>query len=344
MERASRRVELSPAKSLCIASSSAIADFIGIEDAVTFVGGHSTNETTIGHLLGPGDLILHDALAHNSIIQGALLSGARRRGFAHHDFQECDQFLQEHRHEYRRVLIVVEGVYSMDGDYPELPKFVEVKKRHGALLMVDEAHSMGTMGAHGRGISEQFELDPRDVDIWMGTLSKSFGSCGGYIGGSRELVEYLKYTAPGFVYSVGLSPPNAAAALAALHLREGEPERVAQLSENSALFLRLAEEAGLDTGHSMGTPVVPIIVGNSRDALLLSRRLFERGINVQPILYPAVEESAVRLRFFITCLHSEQQIRDTVAATAEELASIREERTAAMTTPPLRREAAQAAS
>ncbi|MCG8448463.1 MAG: aminotransferase class I/II-fold pyridoxal phosphate-dependent enzyme [Pirellulales bacterium] len=300
----------------------AIADFIGTEEAIVFVGGHSTNETVIGHLFGSGDLILHDSLCHNSILQGAMLSGARRRPFPHNDWQECNRILNEVRHEYRRVLIVIEGVYSMDGDYADLPKFVDIKQRHKAYLMVDEAHSIGTMGLHGRGMSEHFDVNPRDVDIWMGTLSKSFGSCGGYIAGSRPLVEYLKYTAPGFVYSVGLSPSNAAAALAAITLLQEEPDRVAKLSENSRLFLRLAKNAGLNTGLSKNTPVVPVITGNSENALRLSHALFGRGINVQPILYPAVEESAARLRFFITSSHTEQQIRTTIAAVAEELAVI----------------------
>ncbi|MDZ4658744.1 MAG: aminotransferase class I/II-fold pyridoxal phosphate-dependent enzyme [Bythopirellula sp.] len=307
-------------KTIHVELERAIADFIGAEDSIVFVGGHSTNETTIGHLFGAGDMILHDALSHNSILQGAMLSGARRRPFPHNDWQACDQLLSELRHEYRKVLVVVEGVYSMDGDYPDIPKFVDIKKRHKTFLMVDEAHSMGTMGLHGRGMSEYFDIDPRDVDLWMGTLSKAFGSCGGYIAGAKELVEYLKYTAPGFVYSVGLSPPNAAAALAALNLLQEEPERVSQLAHNSRLFLKLAKEAKLNTGMSNNTPVVPIITGNSEYALRLSHALFERGINVQPILYPAVEESAARLRFFITSLHTEEQIRTTVAALSEELA------------------------
>jgi 8-amino-7-oxononanoate synthase len=297
----------------------AIADFIGAESAIVFVGGHATNETVIGHLFGPGDLIVHDALSHNSILQGAMLSGARRRPFPHNDWRTLEKILSDIRYEYRRVLIVVEGVYSMDGDYPDLPQFVEIKKRYKAYMMVDEAHSMGTMGLHGRGMSEHFGINPRDVDLWMGTLSKSLGSCGGYIAASREIVEYLKYTAPGFVYSVGLSPPNAAAALAALRLLQEEPERVARLAENSRLFLRLAKDAGLNTGTSNNTPVVPVITGNSAHALRLSHQLRQRGINVQPILYPAVEERAARLRFFITSTHTPEQIRHTVRAVAEEL-------------------------
>ena len=299
-----------------------LASFIGTEDAICLVGGHATNETTIGHLLGPGDLIIHDALAHNSIVQGAMLSGARRRPFPHNDADALDQLLTEIRRDYRRVLIVIEGVYSMDGDYPDLPRFIDVKQRHKALLMIDEAHSMGTMGPHGRGIGEHFDVDPRSVDIWMGTLSKSFGSCGGYIAGNRELIEYLKYTAPGFVYSVGMPPSNAAAALAALRLIEEDPERVARVQDRARTFLRLAKCRGLNTGMSNNTPVIPVIVGNSLHALQLARRLFERGINVQPILYPAVEEHAARLRFFVTACHTEAQIADTVEAVAEELARI----------------------
>lgn len=300
----------------------AIADFIGTESSIVFVGGHSTNETVIGHLFGAGDLILHDGLSHNSILQGAMLSGARRRPFRHNDWQECNRILEEVRHEYRRVLIVAEGVYSMDGDYCDLPRFIDIKQRHKAYLMIDEAHSIGTMGLHGRGMAEHYDVNPREVDIWMGTLSKSFGSCGGYIAGSSALIEYLKYTAPGFVYSVGLSPPNAAAALASINLLQEEPERVAQLAENSRLFLRLAKREGLNTGTSNNTAVVPVITGNSEYALKLSQALFQRGINVQPILYPAVEESAARLRFFITSTHTEAQIRETVAAVAEALAHI----------------------
>lgn len=296
-----------------------LAQFLGAEAAVVFVGGHATNETVIGHLFKPGDLILHDELSHNSIMQGAILSGARRRPFPHNDWRTANRLLELFRREYRRVLIVIEGVYSMDGDIPDLPHFVEVKQRHKALLMVDEAHSMGTIGQTGRGIAEYFGVPREDVDIWMGTLSKSFGSCGGYIAGRKALVEYLKYTAPGFVFSVGLSPPNAAAALASLRLLQREPQRVQQLHERAALFLRLAKERGFDTGTSKDSPVVPIILGNSLHCMKLSQALFRRGVNVQPIVYPAVPESAARLRFFLTSKHTEEQIRYTIDVMTEEV-------------------------
>ncbi|MGL6225813.1 MAG: aminotransferase class I/II-fold pyridoxal phosphate-dependent enzyme [Thermoguttaceae bacterium] len=296
-----------------------ITRFLGTEDTIVMVGGHSTNESVIGHLLNPDDMILHDALAHNSIVQGAILSGARRRPFPHNDWEAADWILKKHRNEYRRVMMIVEGVYSMDGDYPELPKFIDLRKEHKTLLMIDEAHSMGVLGKTGRGIGEHFKVNRKDVDVWMCTLSKTFGSCGGYISGSQELVEYLKYTVPGFVFSVGLSPPNTASALAALKVLEEEPNRVEQLRRNSALFLKLAKSKGLNTGMSRDSAVVPVIIGNSMLALQLSKNLFDRGINVQPILHPAVEEKAARLRFFITSAHNEAQIRFTVDATAEEL-------------------------
>ena len=300
----------------------ALAAFLGTPAAIAFVSGHATNVTTIGHLLGPKDLILHDILAHNSIIQGATLSGATRRAFAHNDWQALDALLTDVRREFRRVLIAIEGVYSMDGDFPELPRFVELKKKHKTLLLVDEAHSLGTMGATGRGIGEHWSVERADVDLWMGTLSKSLASCGGYIAGSAELVEYLKYTAPGFVYSVGMSPPNAAAALAALTILGREPQRVVRLRELAALFLKMARERGLNTGSAGGTPVVPVIVGSSVKSLRLARALFERGINVHPILPPAVAEDSARLRFFITTNHSLEQIRTTVLAMADELARL----------------------
>jgi 7-keto-8-aminopelargonate synthetase-like enzyme len=227
--------------------------------------------------------------------------------------------LDEMRGQYKRVLIAIEGVYSMDGDYPDLPQFVELRRRYRALLLIDEAHSIGTMGETGRGIVEHVGLQASDVDLLMGTLSKSFGSCGGYIAGARELVRYLKYTAPGFVYSVGISPPNAAAALASIRRLEAHPELARRCRANADLFLRYAKERGLDTGLSHGTPVVPIILGNSLRALTLSRRLFVRGINVQPILYPAVEEEAARLRFFLTAMHTEDQIRHTIDVINEEI-------------------------
>jgi 8-amino-7-oxononanoate synthase len=283
------------------------------------VSGHATNVSTIGHLFGPKDLIVHDTLIHNSALLGSELSGARRIPFAHNDWEALDRLLTQCRLQYERVLIVIEGLYSMDGDIPDLPRFVEIKRRHRAFLMVDEAHSLGVLGRSGRGIQEHFGLNGRDVDIWMGTLSKALASCGGYIAGERALVEHLKCAAPGFVYSVGMPPPAAAAALAALRLLNAEPQRSQTLQARGRQFLEAARARGIDTGQSVGLSVIPALTHSSLKAARLSEALFRRKINVQPILYPAVQERAARLRFFISSEHTEAQVQLTVAALAEEL-------------------------
>jgi 8-amino-7-oxononanoate synthase len=296
----------------------ALARIHGCEDCVVLVGGHSTNVTVIGHLLGRNDVIVHDALIHNSIVQGAKLSGARRVPFPHLDHRAADRVLGELRSCHGRALLVIEGHYSMDGDVPDLPSFIATARRHGAWLMVDEAHALGVLGQRGFGTADRFGVDPSDVDIWMGTLSKSLVSCGGYIAGRRELIDYLKLAAPGFVFSVGMAPAAAAAALAALELLEREPERVRRLNDRAALFLQLARRGGLDVGSSVGASIVPVITGSSIRAGRLAQAMFRRGVNVQPILYPAVPERAARLRFFLTAAHTEEQIRDTVRVLMEE--------------------------
>ena len=295
-----------------------LAELHGVDGCVVFVSGHATNVSTIGQLFGPRDLILHDVLIHNSVLLGIQLSGARRMPFAHNDWEALDQLLSQSRLQYERVLIVVEGIYSMDGDFPDLPRFVEIKNRHRAFLMVDEAHSLGVLGNNGTGIQEHFGLRGSDVDIWMGTLSKTLASCGGYVAGETALVEHLKCAAPGFVYSVGMPPPAAAASLAALRLMRAEPRRAQTLRQRGRQFLNHARSLGIDTGLSAGLSVIPAITHSSLKAVRLSEALYKRGINVQPIVYPAVQERTARLRFFVSSEHSEEQIRSAVEALAEE--------------------------
>ena len=295
-----------------------VADLYAAEDCLTFVSGHATNVTVIGHLLGANDLILHDAFIHNSVLQGAQLSGARRLGFAHCDPAAADRLLSEQRPRHGRCLIVIEGHYSMDGDVPDLPAFLDLARRHDAWLMVDEAHSVGVLGARGHGIAEHFGIDPGRVDLWMGTLSKTLSACGGYVAGRRDLIDYLKYSVPGFVYSVGMSPPVAAAALASIDLLHQEPQRVARLNANARLFLDRARAAGLDTGFSAGHAIVPIITGSSIAAARLAEALFKHGVNVQPILYPAVPERSARLRFFLSSEHTAEHIDRAIAALTKE--------------------------
>jgi len=298
-----------------------IARLYDAEAALCFVSGHATNVTVIGHLMGPRDLVLHDSAIHNSCAEGARLSGARRIAFPHNDWQAAERELAAARRGARRALIVVEGHYSMDGDIPNLPRFIEIARRHDAWLMVDEAHAIGVLGATGRGVHEHFGVDPSGVDIWMGTLSKTLSACGGYIAGNSALIEYLKHSAPGFVYSVGLAPALAAAALESLRILRAEPERVTRLQANAQLFLKLAREARLDTGSSAGFAIVPVIVGSSIGAARLSSALFERGVNVQPILFPAVPESSARLRFFLSAEHTGDDVRRTIDAIAAAVAA-----------------------
>jgi len=304
----------------------ALASAQRAQDSLVFTAGHATNVTTIGHLFGKDDLIIHDEYIHDSGLQGIKLSGASRRAFRHDDPEACEAQLRSLRGHYKRCLILVEGVYSMDGDICALPAYVALKRKYGALLMVDEAHSFGVIGATGCGASEHFDLAPDDVDIWMGTLSKSLASCGGWIAASKPLVNYLRYTAPGFVYSAGLTAANGVAALESLRLMHEEPWRVKQLQDNARFFQQALVQRGIDTGPAHGeSGVVPAITGNSMWALQLAQRLNDAGINVQPIVYPAVPDDAARLRFFLSSTHSESQLLHTAELTASVLAQVRQE-------------------
>lgn len=298
-----------------------LAALHGADDAVVFVSGHAANVTTIASLLGPDDVVFHDALIHNSVVVGAELSRATRRVFPHNDVATLERLLESERASAagrgRRALIVVEGLYSMDGDTPDLARLVALKQRFGAWLMVDEAHSIGVLGAKGRGIAERAGLDPALVDIWMGTLSKSLASCGGYIAGSQALIDVLKVSAAGFVYSVGLPPAAAGAALAALDVMDREPGRVSALRDKSRHFTDALAAAGFATGTAEGHAIVPVMVGDSLKAVLLSERLLARGINALPIIHPAVPHQSSRLRFFVTAAHERAQLDETVRRLAE---------------------------
>jgi len=289
-----------------------IAGFIGTEDAIVYVGGHATNVSTIGHLFSDRDLIICDSLSHNSIQEGCKLSGATIIDFPHNNYQALEAILEKERIKYQKALIAVEGIYSTDGDLASLPEIVELKQHYQTFLLVDEAHSIGVLGLSGGGIREHFNLNPTDVDLWMGTLSKSFASCGGYIAGNKELIQYLKYTAPGFVFSVGMSPANTAAAIASIKLLKSEPERAIKLQSRAKFCLDLAKSKKFNTGYSANSPIIPIIVGEPNKAVRLSQQLGKQGININPMVYPSVPYDAARLRFFVTSLHTEEQIQHTM--------------------------------
>ncbi|MEM8794688.1 MAG: aminotransferase class I/II-fold pyridoxal phosphate-dependent enzyme [Pseudomonadota bacterium] len=294
-----------------------IAEVYGVEDAVVFVSGHATNVSTIGQLLQPEDTIIHDAFIHNSIVTGARLSGASRQSFPHNDFEALEGLLRRRSSKKGKVLVAVEGVYSMDGDCPDLTRLVELKRRYGFWLMVDEAHALGILGKTGRGLHEHWNIDANEVDIWMGTCSKTLAGCGGYIAGSRDLTEYLKFSASGFVFSVGMPPPVAASISAAIDMMLAEPERVERVQEAGRCLLKLARQEGLETGTSDGHAVVPVMIGDSIKATTIAARLLGEGVNVLPIIYPAVPERSSRLRFFVTSDHTEEQLKQAVTAVSK---------------------------
>lgn len=293
-----------------------LAGIYSADDALVFVSGHATNVSTISTLFGKGDLIVYDCLSHNSIIEGIKLSGAQYFPYAHNSLTALCQILDKNRSRFKRTLLVTEGLFSMDGDIADLPELIKIKKRYGCFLMIDEAHSLGVLGEHGRGLFEHFGCDPRDVDIWMGTLSKTLAGCGGYIAASGEITDILRYYAPGFVYSVGISPVMAYSVLTALDLMRSENWRVGKVQRNSAKFLKLLKDAGINTGHARGYAVIPVITGSSRIAVQLSGDLFEEGISVHPIIHPAVSEQEARLRFFITADHTDADLERTAEVLA----------------------------
>lgn len=293
----------------------ALCTFFRSEASILYVGGWVANVATIDSLVSKGDLILCDALNHNSCVTGQRLSGATVLPFPHNDTAALERMLSKLRTKYRRVLIVVEGVYSMDGDIPNLPEIVRIKKQYKSILFLDEAHSFGTMGTNGRGLIEHFNVDPQDVDVRMGTMSKALGSVGGFILGSTAVIKYLKHCAGGFVFSVGLSPACAGAALKSLQLMTKSPSRTLKLQERSSYFFDLCVKAKLTIPETTfrGAPVVVVVIGSTIATAKASEFLAEKGkVNVKPIVYPAVEEGKCRLRFFISSLHTKKQLEHAV--------------------------------
>ncbi|MCR5297399.1 MAG: aminotransferase class I/II-fold pyridoxal phosphate-dependent enzyme [Clostridiales bacterium] len=298
-----------------------IADWKHTEDAIVCVGGHSTNVTFVGNFCGKKDLILYDALAHNSIEQGCKLSDATSRPFPHSDVAALESILKNQRAYYEKVLIVIEGAYSMDGDIAPVPDFVRVKKEYGCFLMVDEAHSACVIGQTGGGVDEYFNLDGNDIDIKYGTLSKGLGTCGGYLAGKKCMIDYLRYNMPGFVFSVGISPALAAGSLAAIRTLRSHPEIMEHLRTAIKAFSDSARRRHLDICLAGETAVLPVLVGKDEDAWFLSNELKKRGVSVPPAMYPAVPKGKARLRFCVISEHKPEQIEralDILEATAKE--------------------------
>jgi 8-amino-7-oxononanoate synthase len=290
----------------------ALARFIGTDAALTLVSGYLTNVTTISHILGSRDALFIDELSHNSILSGAKSAVAETIVFRHNDLDHLDFLLRERRDNFRNALIVAEGIYSMDGDVADLVRLVTIKEQRNAWLLIDEAHSIGVLGSDGRGLCEYAGVDPQQVDLIIGTLSKTLASCGGFVAGKAPVIDWLRYTLPGFVYSVGLSPVISAAAETALQLMQHETWRLRRLRENAELFMDLAHEAGLDTGPAIGRGVVPILFSDSLETLAASRLLLSHYYYVPPIIQIGVPKDQPRLRFFLSATHTEAEIRGVI--------------------------------
>jgi 8-amino-7-oxononanoate synthase len=289
-----------------------LANIYGQESALVFVSGHATNVSTIAAVVEPGDLVVLDQFSHNSIQMGVRLSGARRLVFPHNDAARLESLLSKHRPQHRRCLIVTEGHFSMDGDSPHLETLLRLRDQYQALLMVDEAHSLGVLGHLGLGSHQMQGVDPARVDLWMGTLSKSLASTGGFIAANRAIIQHLRLHASGFSFSVGLNAPCCAAADTALTILLREPERVASLQANGRYLADTARQAGLDVGQSLGMGIVPIMLNDLRHTFLTANHLLAKGWAVYPVTPPTVPSNRCRLRLFVRSDHTKDSIDNLV--------------------------------
>jgi len=282
-----------------------IAKFKGAEDAVTYSSGYVTNLAAISTLCGRGDLVIIDKLDHASIIDGCILSGANHRTYLHNNMESLENILAKSGN-YTNKLIVVDAVYSMDGDVSNLPEISHLAKKYNAKVMVDEAHSIGVLGKTGHGIEEHFGLKGA-VDIHMGTLSKTIPSIGGYLAGNKDLISYLKHNSRPFIFSASLPPVAAATAVACFEVIESEPERIVNLQKNIKQFRDGLNSMGYDTMGST-TSIVPILIGEEEDTLKLCQMVNDEGIFICPILFPAIPKNTNRLRAHVLTTHTSQDI------------------------------------
>ncbi len=292
-----------------------IARFKGTEDAITFSSGYVTNLATISTLVGRNDVVICDKWDHASIVDGCLLSRAQFLRFRHNDMADLERCLAKTQDKATR-LVVVDAVYSMDGDITPLPQVVELCRRYRARLMVDEAHSLGVLGETGRGIEEHFGMEGA-VDIKMGTLSKTIPAVGGYIAADRDMITYLKHAARGFIFSAALPPAVCAAAISALQVIEEEGAALrARLQRNVDHFIGGLKALGFDTGHTE-TPIIPVIVGSDDHAMQMTRLLQDNGVFALPVLPPAVPPGTSRIRANVTAAHTEEDIDFALEAFAQ---------------------------
>src|SRR5215467_13364593 len=283
-----------------------IAAFKNVEACVVFQSGFAANAGTVSAILTPEDHIISDELNHASIIDGCRLSRAKIHVFPHKDTAAAEKILAELDGVPGRKLLITDGVFSMDGDIGPLPGLVEAAEKHGAIMMVDDAHSSGVLGRNGRGTIDHFGLHGR-VDIQVGTLSKAIGVLGGYVCGSRDLIDYLYHRARPFLFSTSHPPAVAAACIAAFNILEQEPERIQQLWDNTRHFKQGLAAAGFNTGISE-TPITPVIVGEAKTAHELSRELFQEGVLATGIGFPTVAKGKARVRTIVSATHTKAEL------------------------------------
>ncbi|MBI4260429.1 MAG: glycine C-acetyltransferase [Actinobacteria bacterium] len=288
------------------------AEFKGAEAAIMFQSGFTANSGTVAAILSREDVIVSDELNHASIIDGARLSRAEIRVFPHKDARAADRLLEETRADGRRQLLITDGVFSMDGDIAPLPDLVEVAERHGAIMMIDDAHASGVLGKGGKGTVSHFGVEGRG-DIQVGTLSKAIGALGGFIAGPAHLIEWLVNRGRPFLFSTSTPPAVAAACLAALDVLEEEPERIDTLWERTRFFKDGLHALGFDTGASE-TPITPVIAGEERKAQDLSRMLWDEGVFTPPIVFPTVPKGRSRVRAIITAEHTPADLEEALGA------------------------------
>ncbi len=282
-----------------------LADFFGKEDVVTFSTGFQANLGIISALCGMHDLIFMDRRDHASIFDAARLSFARQVKYDHNDMADLEKKLAAADPD-KGKLIVVDGVFSMEGDLADLPAIVKLARKYGARVMVDDSHGVGTMGEHGRGVAEYFGLE-KEVDVLMGTFSKSFASLGGFMATTHQVAEYVRHVSRPFIFSASMPPGNVAAALEALHILKAEPERVKRVNDNAAYMRRGFESLGIRAGESMA-PIIPIVIGTNEATFKVTRDLLEGGVYVNPVVSPAVEEGGSLLRTSYMATHTRDQL------------------------------------
>jgi glycine C-acetyltransferase len=286
------------------------AGFKHAEDALMFPSGFMANAGTVAAILTKEDVIVSDRLNHASIIDGARLSRAEIKVFEHRDADHADALLAESARTDRRQLLITDGVFSMDGDIAPLPDLVEVAERHGAIMMIDDAHASGVLGTGGAGTVDHFGLHGR-VDIQVGTLSKAIGVLGGFIAGPSELIEWLVNRGRPFLFSTSAPPAVVAACIEALDIMHDEPERLERLWENTRSFKAGLHDLGFDTGESE-TPITPVITGEEEPTQAFARRLFEEGVFSPAIVYPTVAKGRARVRTIVTAEHTAHDLAEAL--------------------------------